>query len=449
MNSKIDFIRENTNRALIRMLVPLLLAMMLTMVYSMVDSFWVGNLMGEHGMSALTAGTAVVLILNSLSMGMGNGISVMVSRMVGAKENDRLPGAIATILTLGTAISVVLCVAGELLVDPALIILGTPDAIFADASLYLKIYLIGNAALFLYMQVTSAFRAFGDPGFQMKGMILTALFNAAADPILIHFHGLAGAAAATVVSEFLCLAYAGLYHRKKRMFTIDFKAMKREYGAEMLRLSVPTTIQAIMPAASSAIMISFIAPFGLTAMAGYGVARNLELIMFLPATGMCMALTAIAGQCGGAGRPDKAGEYLKAGMLIGGGMIAVLSLGVILLSAGLTGPFGQGKEVAEIVAGFFRIISVGYVLYMLTSCMQGYITGLGKPGAAMVLLVLYYLVIRVPAACLLSSAMGLSGIWLTFLASHILAAVIAAVMTAWCKRAAETAPAGQSSRAAA
>lgn len=66
-------LHENTNHALIKMFTPLFMAMILTMIYSMVDSFWVGNMLGEHGMSALTAGTAIVLILNSLSIGMGNG----------------------------------------------------------------------------------------------------------------------------------------------------------------------------------------------------------------------------------------------------------------------------------------------------------------------------------------------------------------------------------------
>ncbi len=429
MNCKIDFINENTSRALVKMFIPLFMAMILTMIYSTVDSFWVGNMLGEQGISALTAGTAIVLILNSLSMGMGNGISVMLARMVGAEEKERIPGAVATILFLGAVISALLFLVSELLVDPLLAMLGTPVAIIADASLYLRIYLIGNIALFIYMQFTSVFRAFGDAGFQMKGMILTAVFNALADPLLISLYGLAGAAAATVVSEILCLIYAEIYHRRRRMFTIDAKAMKWEYGKEMFRLSIPTTIQAIMPAVSSAIMISFIAPFGMLAMAGYGVARNLELIMFMPTTGMCMAVTTIVGQCSGARRLDRARDYLKAGMLIGGVMIAVFSAAVILFSNALTGFFGQGENVAEIVRAFFHIISIGYVLYMLTSCMQGYITGLGKPGMAMTLLIMYYIIIRIPAAFFLRGCMGLNGIWFAFLISHVLAVVIAGMMT--------------------
>ncbi len=78
MKSKIDFINGNTTKSLLKLFVPLMLAMTLTMAYSMVDSLWVGNFLGEGGMSALTAGTAIVLIMNSLSMGVGNGVSVMI-----------------------------------------------------------------------------------------------------------------------------------------------------------------------------------------------------------------------------------------------------------------------------------------------------------------------------------------------------------------------------------
>ena len=68
MNSKIDFINGDTNKSLIRMFAPLMVAMILLMIYNMVDGLWVGNLLGEQGMSALTAGTAIVLFLNSISI---------------------------------------------------------------------------------------------------------------------------------------------------------------------------------------------------------------------------------------------------------------------------------------------------------------------------------------------------------------------------------------------
>ena len=222
MNSKIDFINGDTNKSLIRMFAPLMVAMIMLMIYNMVDGLWVGNLLGEQGMSALTAGTAIVLFLNSISMGVGNGISVMVANLVGADDRKHIPGATATIIAISTLLSVVLLVLGEVLVGPILTLMGTPEVIFSDAATYLRIYLLGNAALFVYMVFTSIFRAFGDPMFQMKGMMITAVFNAVLDPFAIKAYGLAGAAIVTVASEILCLVYALIYFKFKKMFSMDF-----------------------------------------------------------------------------------------------------------------------------------------------------------------------------------------------------------------------------------
>jgi Na+-driven multidrug efflux pump len=180
-----------------------------------------------------------------------------------------------------------------------------------------------------------------------------------------------------------------------------------------------------MPALSSAVMITFVNPFGMTALAGYGVVRNLELIMFMPTNAMSMAVTSIIGQCKGAERMDRGRQYLKESMVIGGAFIGALSGLVIGSCTILSGWFGQGAEVSAIVASFFHIVSIGYVLYMLTSCVQGYITGAGRPEMAMMLLIAYYIVFRIPAAILLKTSIGLSGIWFAFLVSHVLACVLA------------------------
>ena len=425
MKTNIDFINGNTTRSLLKLFIPLMLAMTLTMAYSMVDSLWVGNLLGEAGMSALTASTAIVLIMNSLSMGVGNGVSVMIAQLVGARDKAGIRRAAAVIMTVSLVFSGVICIVGELVSGSILTMMGTPAEVLPEAVSYLRLYLIGNAALFIYMQFTSIFRAFGDSMFQMKGMLMTVIVNAVLDPVMIGWWGFNGVAIATVISEVMCLIYALYYHYRKKWFSFDFTSMTWQDVKTMGRLCIPTSVQSIMPAVSSAVMITFVNPFGLTALAGYGVVRNLELIMFMPTNAMSMAVTSIIGQCRGADRMDRADDYLKNGMLTGGIMIAVLSSFVIAFSAFLSGCFGQGAEVSVIVTSFFHIVSIGYVLYMLTSCIQGYITGIGKPEMAMILLIAYYIIFRIPAAMILKPVFGLSGIWIAFLASHVLACVLA------------------------
>ncbi len=425
MKSNIDFINTNNTKALLKLFIPLMLAMTLTMAYSMVDSLWVGNLLGEAGLSALTASTAIVLIMNSLSMGVGNGVSVMIAQLVGAKDKAGIQRAAAVIITASLLSSAALCIAGEFLAGFILTVMGTPSEVLPEAVSYLRLYLIGNVALFLYMQFTSIFRAFGDSMFQMKGMLMTVIVNAVLDPLMIRLWGFNGVAVATVISEVMCLLYALWYHYKRKWFLIDFRSMSLNDLKTMVRLCIPTSVQSIMPAISSAVMITFVNPFGLTALAGYGVVRNLELIMFMPANAMSMAVTSIIGQCKGADRMDIGRQYLKKSMIIGGTFIGVLSGAVIGSCTILSGLFGQSTEVSLIVASFFHIVSIGYILYMLTSCVQGYITGTGRAGMAMMLLIAYYIVFRIPAAILLKTSIGLSGIWLAFLVSHVLACVLA------------------------
>lgn len=425
MNSNIDFVNTNTTKALLKMFFPLMMAMILTMAYSMVDSLWVGNLLGKAGLSALTASTAVVLIINSLSMGIGNGVSVMIAQLVGAKDEAGIKGASAVIMVFSLLFSVTLCVVGELLSEYILTAMDTPLKVLPGAVSYLRLYLIGNVALFVYMQFTSIFRGFGDSVFQMKGMLMTVLLNAVLDPLMIRFWGFNGVAVATVISEVMCLLYAIWYHCKRKLFSFDFMSMSWDDARTMVRLCVPTSVQSIMPALSSAVMITFVAPFGLTALAGYGVVRNLELIMFMPTSAMSMAVTSIIGQCKGAERMDRGREYLKKSMIMGGALIGVLSGLVIGSCTILSGWFGQGAEVSAVVVSFFHIVSIGYVLYMLTSCVQGYVTGTGRPQMAMMLLIAYYIVFRIPAAVVLKTLLGLTGIWIAFLISHILACGLA------------------------
>lgn len=67
-------------------------------------------------------------------------------------------------------------------------------------------------------------------------------------------------------------------------------------------------------------------------------------------------------------------------------------------------------------------------MYMITSCLLGVISGCGKPAASMLLFFLYYLVIRIPlAVCLVHSSLGLDGVWVAILISHVTAALLAGI----------------------
>ena len=90
MPTKIDFIGGNTKRCLMAMAIPMIAAMFLNMMYNLVDSLWIGNLLGETAYAALTNSTPIILILTSVAMGATNGVSILISQAVGAKDKKKL-----------------------------------------------------------------------------------------------------------------------------------------------------------------------------------------------------------------------------------------------------------------------------------------------------------------------------------------------------------------------
>ena len=425
MKNSIDFIGGDTRRSLLRMVGPLLAAMVLTMAYNLVDSLWVGNLMGETGYAALTSSTSVVLILSAIAMGSSNGAAILIAQTAGAKKEAG--GLISVSLALAGAFSVGVTAVLELALRPLLSAMNTPPELFSMAYDYLSVYLLGYAAIFLYMHFTAAFRAFGDPVFQMKGMLLSTVFNAVADPLMIRGFGLRGAAWATVLSEALCLVFAVVYHRKKRLFRLTLRRADAAWVRPLLADAVPSAVQSYMPAVSSAALLLLVTGFGVTAIAAYGAAGQLEILLFYPAMAMNMALTAITGQCSGAGRTDRVRDYLRCALRLGTVFTAVLSAAVILFAGPLSRLFVDSGATAAIVQDFFRVVSVGYVLYMATSCFLGETSGLGHPGRSMALMFVYYIVVRVPlAAALVRTPLALDGVWTAVLISHIAAAALAA-----------------------
>lgn len=89
MNTKLDFINGNTKKCLLAMTLPMIVAMFLNMAYNLVDSLWIGNLLGELAYAALTNSTPIVLLLTSVAMGATNGISILLSQAIGARNEQR------------------------------------------------------------------------------------------------------------------------------------------------------------------------------------------------------------------------------------------------------------------------------------------------------------------------------------------------------------------------
>lgn len=426
MQQNYNFIEEPTKKALFRMFLPMMAGMILNFAYNIVDSLWVGNILGDYALAALTGATPIVTLMFSFGMGITNGMGILLSNQLAKNEKSEEEKIISSTLIMTLGLSMVLVVILEVFLDKILLFINTDTSIFAYAKAYLAIYLIGMIPSYIFCHITVMLRCYGDSVFQMISMVITSIINAVLDPILIKWIGFHGAAAATVFSQFVSLALVLLYCRKKAYFKINLCSVKKAYFMPVLKLSVPTVIQQCTPSLSSVVLTACVSNFGIIAMAGYGIVNKLDMILFMPATCLNMALTPIIGYCVGGNRRDRANDYWKLSVKFS--LMIVSICGVLLLGFAkpVAGIFGCSGEAAALVQHCITFLVWGYLFNAVTQCYMGKINGYGQPEKGMVITILNHIVIRIPFSILLSRTfLGLDGIWITLLVSFVAAFICA------------------------
>ncbi len=379
MKNEIDFISGDTKKCLLMVALPMMAAMFLNMAYNLVDSLWIGNLMGETAYAALTSSTPIILILNSIAMGATNGVSILLSRAVGAGDRENTESLVATSLVVSAVFSVGITVLLELFLRPLLILLQTPGETFQMACEYLEIYLLGYLAVYLYCYFTAVLRSFGNTVFQVVAMLVCTILNAVLDPLFIHWMGFRGAAAATLLSQMLCLIFMLGYLWKKRLFEFHITAFRIRWIGLLFAKGIPAAFQQSIPAVSTSFLTSLVSGYGVSAIAAYGITGKMETVL-------------------------------------------------VIFARQISGLFVDSRAAAEIVRMYFLIVGAGYILNTVTNCFLGAVNGMGKPAKSLLCMVLYYLLIRMPLAAMFSAlGLGLNGIWTAVLISHIVAAVAAAL----------------------
>lgn len=429
MKTKIDFSTEKTSSGLLKMAIPLLIAMILNMAYNIVDSLWIGNMLGKEAMAALTSATPIILIMCSVGMGATNGLTILLSRAIGSKDNNRLRKILSTSCLSSAAFCIIVTLLCEIFIDGILKFLKTPDVIFSMAKGYLGIYFLGFIAVYFYLYFTAVLRSYGNSIFQVAGILFCTILNLFLDPLFIKLMGIKGAAVATVLSQSIAVILMIIYVIKKKLIYFKINDYSAEVLKDILNKAVPSVVQQTIPALSTTVLTAIISTFGVNVIASYGVIGKLETILLYPAMVINMSLTTIVGQCLGAKKFCKIKEYLDLSIIGGSILLIILSIAVISSSYNLSGLFLRSSEVALVVKQYFLIVSVGYILNTVTNCYLGALNGYGKPMMGMSIMIFYYIIVRMPLSYILSKTyLSVNGVWIAVLVSHIVAAISSVII---------------------
>ena len=316
-----DLTREHPDKILWRFLLPMLVSVMFQQIYNIADSCIAGRFAGEDALAAVGASYPITVIFMAFAVGTNLGASVVVSRLFGAKDMVRMKSAVSTAFIACAFMSFFLTFIGYFFCGSMMRLVHTPENIFADGRLYLKIYVYGITFLLLYNVCTGIFTALGDSKTPLYFLILSSFLNIVLDLFLIVVVklGTAGAAYATIIAQGVSALLCFIYMFRK----FDILKTSREdyyldgYGVfNMLSIGIPMALNYSITAIGTMILQGAVNIFGSSVVAAFTAASKVENLstQTMPTLG-----TAIATYCGqnlGAGKYKRIYEGMRKGFFI-------------------------------------------------------------------------------------------------------------------------------------
>ena len=198
-----DLTISHPRHTLWRFALPMFVSVMFQQFYNLADSMIAGRFAGEDALAAVGASYPITVIFMAFAVGSNLGASVVVSRLFGAKDFRRMKSAVSTAFLSAGILSLALTLSGWFFCEPLMALIHTPENIFADGALYLKIYIYGLACLFLYNVCTGIFTALGDSKTPLYFLMGSSVGNIILDYIFVAWFsmGVAGVAWATFIAQ--------------------------------------------------------------------------------------------------------------------------------------------------------------------------------------------------------------------------------------------------------
>ena len=296
--------------------------------------------------------------------------------------------------------------------------LNSPEVI-AQAEWYVRIAC--GLVIFSYLNaiLTGLLTAAGNSRTPFIVNVAGLVFNVVLDPVLIFGIGpfpelgVSGAAAATVTAQALVsLLFFKAVLREKVLFPhlrlwvlVPVKVWR-----EIVRIGVPSAVQNLIYAGISMILTRLITGWGDLAVAAQRVGSQIESVSWMVGDGFSAAVNAFLGQNYGAKRYDR----VRRGYFCAIAMTAAWGLCTTFLLIGMARPlfsiFLQEEEVMALGVNYLRIVGLSQMFMMVEQTSIGAFSGLGRTLYPSIVSVTFTSA-RIPVAVLLSSVMGLSGIW--------------------------------------
>lgn len=422
---------------MIELAIPAVLGMVVVGLYNMMDSIFVGQMVGDVQMGAVSVSYPFTLINAGSAAMIGVGSASALSRAIGKKDQDTIKKIMGNLVAVVLLMSVVYMVIGMVFTRQLLFLAGAGDNILTYAEKYLRIVFAGSLFVNFFQSSNMVIRGEGQLKKAMTIIASGAVLNMILDPIFItglkpYGMGIEAAAYATILSQFVQAAVTLWYFKKQSPHVkIGRIRMDGTLLPQVLAVGISALLMQVLTLVQQTVIYRVASVYGgETSQILLGAALRFWNFSFVPLWGISQGFQPAVGTNYGAKDYDRV-KKLTGVFITAATVLALLFyIPAELFPDKVLSMFITTPGVAASGSANFRIMFSTYVLQGSFLIAVTLFQSLGKAGKATWLVLFRQIILFIPLCIVLPmvGGMGIQGVWLAIALTDALLVIVTIAM---------------------
>ena len=429
-------------KLLITMSLPMMISMVVQALYNIVDSVFVSRV-SEDALTAVSMAFPLQALCIALGAGMGVGVNALLSKSLGAKDNDMVNKSALNGLFMTFVSYLVLLVIGIFAVKPFYMIQTDSADIIQYGTDYLSVICCFSFGMFFQFTFERLLQSTGRTFQTMITQTVGAVTNIILDPIFIFglfgvpAFGVKGAAIATVIGQIIAAVLALIMNIKVNT-DIDFSLEGFKPDIKIIGMIYKVGLPSIIMQSIGSVMVfclnKILIVFSSTAVAVFGVYFKLQSFVFMPVFGLNNGLIPIMAYNYGAKKKDRMIKTIKCGLLIA---FSIMSVGMVvfeLFPDAILALFEASDNMLAMGKVALRTIAIHFPIAAICIVLGSAFQALGNAVYSMFVSIARQLVVLIPVAYALSKLGNVNYVWWCFPIAEIMSLTITVIFFIKLKR---------------
>lgn len=436
---------------IMRLAMPILAGMVFQLIYTLVDTSFINFI--DPANPAILGGTGYIFPILFIAMALANGLSVgmsaLVSRGIGEKDNSIMNKTAESGLFLAFIVTVVMLLVCYIFDEELVKMLGAEGEYLKYGLEYFQ-YILPVAGFMFFSHVLGGIlQGEGLMQYFMKAMITGTLLNLILDPFFIFESldlklftlpglgmGVKGAALATVIAQFFAFIYMlSLFLRKKSLINIEWKISLIDMTVvkKIIHVGLPQSFSQIIMSLSFIVMNRIASHIDHLIVTSSSLVGRVEQLIYMPIFAISAAVVTVTGQNFGRKSMERVEETWKSGLKLSGAIILVTASLFFIFSPEIYGFFQQPEQVTDYAVKQTRYIMPFMALVVINIISQGVFQATGRPVRALIITSMRFCIIVLPLMGIMVYFMEMG--FMGMLYAHMIAIVSsAAISLIWMKK---------------